>query len=144
MASHPTRVPPVLVRLVRRFHVIHERVVLVTVLTEHVPVVAASQRWTVERMDDRLVRVILRYGFMEVPKVPDALAGALASAGTAVEKDSLLYVLGRETLIVTEAGRMDQITEPVFAFLARNARSVSHDFSIPVEQVVEVGMQLDL
>jgi K+ transporter len=39
---------------------------------------------------------------------------------------------------------MGRLTEPMFAFLSRNARSVTDDFSIPVEQVVELGIQADL
>jgi KUP system potassium uptake protein len=142
MASRALNVPPVLVRLLQRFQVIHEHVILVTVVTEHVPVVPASKRATLEPLGKGLTRVVLRYGFMEVPRVPEALDPVLAELGLGASPPA--YVLGRETLVVTEKGRMGRITEPVFAFLARNARSVTDDFSIPVEQVVELGMQLDL
>ena len=159
MASRSKGVPPVLVRLLSRFAVLHEHVVLVTVLTEHVPTVDASKRLTIEPIGKGLVRVLLRYGFMERPNVPEGLHPALvelglaagstmglrpAEPGSAPCPGAPLYVLGAEHLIVGEKGRMGRLTESVFAFLARNARSVTDDFSLPVEQVVEIGMELDL
>ncbi len=115
--------------------------VLVTVLTEHVPTVDTSKRWSTEPIGKGLVRVLLRYGFMEKPNVPEALRPALAELR--LPAGSPLYVLGREHLVVGPKGRMGWLSERVFAFLARNARSVTDDFSLPVEQVVELGMELD-
>ena len=144
MASHGSGVPPVLARLVRRFHVMHEQVVLVTVVTERVPAVEPSERARSESLGMGLHRVQLRYGFMEEPNVPSSLARALPVLGLDTDVGKLVYILGRETLIVTEKGRMGRITEPVFALLSRNVRGVTDYFSIPPEQVVEVGMQVDL
>jgi KUP system potassium uptake protein len=142
MASRPEKVPPVLVRLWHRFQVVHERVVLVTVVTEHVPVVAASTRSTATPLGKGLTRVVLRYGFMEKPNVPRGLEPVLGELG--IDAASVVYLLGRETPVVGDGGRMGRLTERVFAFLSRNARSVTDDFSIPVERVVELGMQIDL
>ncbi len=144
LASQPCGVPPVLARISGRFGVLHERVVLATVKTEHVPVVAESERVEVERLDKGVSRAIVRYGFMELPVLPLALATALKKLGDATPMDRVLYIIGRETLLVSAKGRMGRITEPVFALLSRNMRSMSDYFSIPPEQVVEVGTQLDL
>jgi KUP system potassium uptake protein len=144
MTANPTGVPPVLHRLVQRFQTMHEQVVLVTVQTEHVPTVSEAARATAEKLGPGLGRVTLRYGFMEVPRVPEALRGALPRLGLTVDLDQLVYILGRETLIVTEKGRMGRITEPVFALLSRNMRNATDDLGIPVAQVVELGMQVDL
>jgi KUP system potassium uptake protein len=144
LASLGQGIPPVLYRLVKRFRVLHEHVVLTTVIAERVPFVAEDKRVQVERLHEGLSRVLLRYGFMEIPVVPVAVARGLAQLGDATPMDKLVYILGRETLVVTEKGRMGRITEPIFALLSRNVRGVSDSFSIPPEQVVEVGMQLDL
>jgi KUP system potassium uptake protein len=144
MAGQTTGVPPVLLRLVKRFCVIHENVVLLTVVTEHVPTVADSQRLTVESLGQGLARAVLHYGFMELPRVPEAVGRAIRELDMPQDPTRLTYIIGRETLIVTRKGRMGRITEPIFALLARNARSVTDDFGIPVEQVVELGMQADL
>jgi KUP system potassium uptake protein len=64
--------------------------------------------------------------------------------GLTVDPRSLIYVLGRETIIVSEKGRMSRITEPLFALLTRNVRSATDDLGLPIAQVVELGMQVDL
>ena len=139
-----TGIPPALVRLVQRFHVVHENLVLLTVVTEHVPLVPDAGRATVEPLGMGVVRVILHYGFMQVPRVPAALAPTLAQHGIVRDPGEIVYIIGRETLVVTRRGPMGRLTEPLFAFLARNARSTTDHLCIPVEQVVEVGIQLDL
>ena len=73
--------------------------------------------------------------------------GARTNVGKARNRGALgeiAYIMGRETLVATRHGHMGRLTEPMFAFLARNARSTTDHFSIPVGQVVEVGIQLDL
>ena len=144
LSDNPTGVPPALVRLVQRFHVVHQHVVLLTVVTEHVPFVPNSGRATVEPLGGGLVRVLLHYGFMQVPRVPASLGPTLAKHGIAADPGQIVYIIGRETLVANRQGHMGRLTEPLFAFLARNARSTTDHFSIPVEQVVEVGVQLDL
>jgi KUP system potassium uptake protein len=81
---------------------------------------------------------------MQLPRVPTALGPALAKLGIPRDPGGLVYIIGRETLVVNQQGRMGWITEPLFALLARNARSMTYDFSLPAEQVVELGIQLDL
>ena len=144
LSASATGVPPALVRLVQRFHVAHQHVALLTVVTEHVPHVSNSGRATVEQLGGGLVRVLLHYGFMQVPRVPAALGPTLAKHGIAGAPSEIAYIMGRETLVAARHGHMGRLTEPLFAFLARNARSTTDHFSIPVEQVVEVGIQLDL
>jgi KUP system potassium uptake protein len=117
---------------------------LLTVVTEHVPFVPNSGRATVEPLGEGLVRVLLHYGFMQVPRVPASLGPTLAKHGIVENPGEIAYIIGRETLVATRQGHMGRLTELLFAFLARNARSTTDHFSIPVEQVVEVGVQLNL
>jgi KUP system potassium uptake protein len=144
MSAQSSGVPAVLERLVKRFRVMHERVVVVTVVTEHVPFVPHERRVSTESVGEGIWRVLLHYGFMQVPHVPWALAEAFAELGMPEEQRRASYLIGRETLVVTKRGRMGRLTEPMFALLSRNARSVTDHFSIPVERVVELGIQADL
>jgi len=144
LSAEATGVPPALVRLAQRFHVVHQHVILLTVVTEHVPLVPDSGRVIVEPLSRGLVRVVLHFGFMQVPRVPVALGPTLEKHGIAGDPSQIVYIIGRETLVVTRQGHMGRVTESLFALLARNARSTTDHFSIPVEQVVEVGVQLDL
>ena len=144
LASQNAGIPPVLTTLVKRFRVLHEHVVLATILTEHVPEVNPAKRHHVERISPDLVRVILHYGYMETPDVPNALARALRDLDIHVTNDNITYFLGRETLIAGPDGQMHGILEAMFLMLSRNVRSASDYFALPADQVVEIGIQLDL
>jgi KUP system potassium uptake protein len=88
--------------------------------------------------------VIMRFGFMENPMVPRGLAEAVALSGLAIDLDDLTYYVGRETLLATEAGKMGRVAESLFAFLSRNAAGADRHFAIPPQQVMEIGIQIDL
>jgi KUP system potassium uptake protein len=140
LSSNPEGTPPVLFMHARRIRALREKLVLLTVTTEHVPHVDAKDRITVEDLGKGVFRVIVRGGFMEKPHVPRLLA----KANLPVDLDDATYFLGRETFVAGKGGKMGVVTESLFAFLSRNARSATSWFGIPPEQVVEVGMQIDL
>lgn len=144
MASHADSAPPVLTTVLRRFQVAHERVVLLTVTTEHVPEVPADERAEATDLGDGLVRVVLRFGFMEEPDVPRGLAKAFEALGWDASAGEARYFLGRETLVATDKGRMGRRREAFFAWMSRNARSATDHFRLPPDQVTEIGAQLDL
>ena len=102
--------------------------------------VELSERVTVEDLGYGATRVIIHTGYMERPHVP----AILAKAHLNVDRTEPTYFLGRETFVVGKGGNMGVLSEGLFAFLSRNAKSPTSWFSIPPEQVIEVGMQLDL
>ncbi|MGH7294132.1 MAG: KUP/HAK/KT family potassium transporter, partial [Polyangiaceae bacterium] len=140
MSSNPDYAPPVLTMMCRRVKSLREKLVLLTVITEHVPMVDPDARTTVEALGNGVTRVVVRTGFMETPHVP----AILAKADLGIDLSDVPYFLGRETFVVGKGGRMGVVSEGLFSFLSRNAKSATSWFSIPPEQVVEIGMQLDL
>ena len=140
LSSNPESTPFVLSTQARRIRALREHLVLVTVTTEHVPHVEAKDRFAVEDLGKGVLRVIVRSGFMEKPDVPRVLA----KAGLPVDLHDATYFLGRETFLVGKGGKMGVFSEGLFAFLSKNARSPTSWFSIPPDQVIEIGMQLDL
>jgi KUP system potassium uptake protein len=140
LSSNPELTPPVLSMMCRRVRSLRENIVLLTVVTEHVPFIEADDRTTVEPLGNGATRVVIRTGFMETPHVPMVLA----KANLGIDLSDAPYFLGRETFVVGKGGRMGVLSEGLFAFLSRNAKSPTSWFSIPPEQVVEIGMQLDL
>jgi KUP system potassium uptake protein len=148
MCSLSQGVPPVLAHHTSRLGVLHEKVVLLTILFAHQPTVTASERATQEDLGRGFVRVIANYGFMETPDVPELLGdlGILTETQRKDERSTRLvtYFLGRETFLGTKRGKMGPVTERIFAFLNRNAQSATAYFAIPPEQVIEVGYQIDL
>jgi len=144
MASMADGVPPVLVHHVERLGVVPKSVVLLTIAFEHVPYVDDARRVVVDPLGKGFVRVVGRYGFMENADVPALLARAAGDASFAPDLDDLTYFLGRETFVASEKGKMGPLSEGLFALLSRNSRSATAYFSIPPEQVMEIGTQIDL
>lgn len=144
LASRVSGVPPLMMHQVQRLHVIHETVLLVTLIIEHVPYVPARERLEVATLDKGFYRVVGHYGFMETLNLPVLVADAVRAAALQVNLRQVTYFIGRETFLATAAGRMGRWSESLFAFLSRNARSASSYFCLPPEQVMEIGAQIDL
>jgi KUP system potassium uptake protein len=144
LASASRGVPPVMVHHVDRIKVLAEKVVLVTIEFEHVPFVDASERVKSESIGHGFFRLIAHYGFMDQPDVPALLRAAKEENDLPIDLEGATYFLGRETFLATSAGRMGAVSETLFAFLSRNAKSATVYFAIPPQQVVELGTQIDL
>jgi KUP system potassium uptake protein len=143
MTATAESIPPVLLNVVRRFRVLHRTVLLTTVTTEEVPHVT-GERVAIEPLGSGLHRVTLRYGFMDEPKVHQALSAVVPEFDANTPLDAVTYVFGHERIIPSRAGRMGVIAETIFAALSRNAANPSDFFDLPPAQVVEVGGRIDL
>ena len=143
MASNPQGTPPVLRHHFTHNKVLHEQVVLLSVLNERVPEIPPEERVAVVDMGHGFYRVTARYGFMQTPNVPSVLA-ACTDHGLAVDLRHTSYFLGRETLLPTGRSRMMKWRKGLFAFVSRNARPATSYFGLPPGRVVELGMQIDL
>jgi len=143
MSSNPNGVPAILLHHFKHNQVLHERMVLLTVLGLHVPEVRAEDRVRVEKLEHGFHRVTIRYGFMQSPEVPRAL-GECARLGLVMPPERTSYFLGRETLLTTGKSGLARWRKALFAFLARNARSATSFFGIPPNRVVEMGAQIEL
>jgi KUP system potassium uptake protein len=106
--------------------------------------VPVEWRYELTALGDGVYRLIVRYGFMEHPKVPQVLAEACARHKLELDLHDVTYYLGRDSLLATKEGRMGRIAESFFAYLARNAVAADRHFGIPPRQVVEIGLQIDL
>ena len=142
MSSNANGVPPILLHHFKHNQVLHERVVLLTVAGLHVPEVPENERVTVEELAHGFYRVTIRYGFMQSPDVPRALASCKRQ-GLDMIPERTSYYLGRETLLPTGRARMSRWRKTLFAFISRNARPATAYFGLPPNRVVELGMQLD-
>jgi KUP system potassium uptake protein len=136
-------VPPALLHNIKHNKVLHQKVVLLTVLTEEVPRVEAGNRLEVEDLGQGFFRVGGRYGFMEEPDVPRLLKAA-AVHGLEVDPAHTSYFLGRERLLATSRPGMALWREHLFAILSRNAMGATAYFHLPTNRVVELGAQIEL
>lgn len=144
IAPSRNHVPPILVHFAERCRSLHEHVILLTVCTEVIPKLPPDERCEITDLGDGFWRVVLHFGYMEHPRVVDALRSALADAHLPVDPDEVTYYVGRETVISTKTSKLGKLAENIFSYLQRNAVDVVKTFGLPPRQVVEIGTQVDL
>ena len=136
-------VPPVLVHHFQRSGVMHEQVVLLTIEMLEIPFVEPRRRLAETELGGGFFRVVARFGYAETPNVP-AVLEACAIMGMVCDFDRITYVVGRDALRLRHQHGPLSIPRRIFAFLSRNQASALSYFSMPVDRVIEIGMQLEL
>lgn len=138
-------IPPALLHNLKHNKVIHERVVILTVSMEEVPLVSADRRVETIELAPGFQRLVLRFGFMEETNIPKTLAQARTDQlGFFYEPMSISYFLSRETIIPSNAPGMALWREHLFAWMARSATGAMDFFHLPSNRVVELGSQVEI
>jgi KUP system potassium uptake protein len=143
MAGNRHGTPPVLLHNLKWNKILHERVILLTIVTEEISHVPADDRIEVHHITDGMYRVIAHYGFMESPDV-QAILAQCATEGLEVNLPEVAFFLSREQLIATRRPGMAIWRERLFALMSRNAQGPVNYFNLPPNQVIEVGIQVEL
>jgi KUP system potassium uptake protein len=155
MTSDATVAPPVLLHHLKHNKVLHERVLIMSVVSQEIPTVPDDERIDLRPHGMGFYTLIASYGFMESPNVPAVLA-ALKPLGLEVKVMETTFYLGRETLIptvVTGARRkvlagkglwMSLWRKKLFVLMTNNARSATAFFRLPPNRVVELGAQVQI
>ena len=158
LTSDATGAPPVLLHHLKHNKVLHEKVMLMSVVGEEIPIVDPEDRVECRELGNGFYQVIAHYGFMESPDIPSVLQ-TLGKAGgngrpVAVKVMETSFYLGRETLIATRNARlpssdgapaqhkMSLWRKKLFILMTRNARSATAFFGLPPNRVVELGAQI--
>jgi KUP system potassium uptake protein len=146
LASAANGVPLALTQFVKHNHVLHQRVLLVTVLIDEAPRIADEDRAEIVEVIPGITRVILHFGFMQYPTMADGLKLACAQGKLpGIDLSDVTYYIGRETIIPSEdIPGMWLWRETVFAFLQRNAERTAAFFGVPAGQVVEFGTEIEI
>jgi KUP system potassium uptake protein len=143
MSSDSWGVPVPLLHNLKHNKVLHENIAFLTIKTKEVPFVPKEERVQIETLAPNLYRLVALYGFMEMPKIKHILEAA-REAGIPFHATDTTFVLGRETLIPTGDASLPIWRERIFAFMARNAERPTVFYKIPPNQVIEVGIQLEI
>lgn len=143
LTSRVDVVPHALLHNLLHNQVLHERVMLLTVLYEDRPRVPLAERFELDAYDQGFYRVRLRFGFLEAPDIPQALA-QLSDKGLDCPPMQTTYFLSRETVIPSERIGMAMWRERLFAVLQKNAGSSLGFFRLPVNRVIELGTQVEI
>jgi KUP system potassium uptake protein len=143
MTISPVGTPSALLHHLKHSHVLHEQVVLLSIRPADVPFVSQSERLTAEELGQGFYRIVAYYGFMETPNVPEIMSMA-PRFGLTADPATITYFLSRETLITTGDSDMMHWRKELFAFMSRNAQAATNFFHIPIDRVVELGIQIEL
>lgn len=143
MSSDTWGVPIPLLHNLKHNKVLHETVGILTIRTKEIPHVAKKDRVEIEEVGEGLYRIIAYYGFMETPKIKHILE-ACREKGIHFTLAETTFVLGRETILPTRIGQMPLWREWLFAIMSRNAERPTAFFKIPPNQVIEVGIQVEI
>jgi len=136
-------VPHALLHNLNHNKVLHERIVLLTVLTEEVPRVPDEERVEVTPLSGDFFRVVVKYGFKDEPDIPAALVLA-KSQGLEFKMMETSFFLSRQTLVPKLGKDMALWREKIFALMSRNASSATGFFNIPANRVVELGTRVEM
>ena len=143
MTSSPHGVPHALLHNLKHNKVLHERVILLTVKIEDVPYIDQTKRLNLEDLGQGFWRLVVRYGFMDDPDVPAALART-TECGPSFKMMETSFFLARQTLIASSRPGMAIWREKLFAWMLRNAESAMEFFRLPSNRVVELGSQVEI
>ena len=143
MTSTPDGVPHALLHNLKHNKVLHERVLLLTVKIVDMPYVEEDTRCRLEDLGEGFHRLIVKYGFMQEPDVPAALA-RLTGCGPAFKMMDTSFFLARQTLLASSRPGMAIWREKLFAWMLRNAESAMEFFRLPTNRVVELGSQVEI
>jgi KUP system potassium uptake protein len=141
LTSTPEIAPSALMHNLKHNKVLHERVVILSVVTGDTPRIPANKRYEIEKLSDDFTRVTLRYGYMESPRVPAALA-LLRKTGLKFDIMTTSFFLGRWTIKPAPNSGMPVWQDKLFIAMARQAANATDFFSIPSDRVVELGAQV--
>lgn len=143
LSARQDAVPHALLHNLLHNQVLHERVVLLTTMTEDSPRVPAERRFQVDYYGEGFYRVVLHFGFMEEPNVPNALRLSHLE-DLDFSPMHTTYFLSRETVIPSKGIGMAHWREALFAFLLKNANSSMAYFQLPANRVIELGTQVEI
>ncbi len=136
-------VPVPLLHNLKHNKVMHSQIAILTIKTLEVPFVNKRDRVQIEPLAPQFYRIIANYGFTEIPKIKHILE-ACRERGMPFPIQETTFVLGRETILPTGDPTLSVWREKIFAFMARNAERPTAFFKIPPNQVIEVGIQVEI
>jgi KUP system potassium uptake protein len=141
LTSDPDVAPVALMHNLKHNKVLHEKNIILTVLTGETPRVPESDRIRIEPVSDDFKKLVITYGFMESPNVPKAL-GLCRKHGLKFDIMATSFFLGRRSVVPASQSGMPLWQDKVYIFLIRNAANPTDFFRIPPGRVVELGTQV--
>lgn len=143
MTSSAVGVPHALLHNLKHNKVLHERIMILTVVIDEVPYVDDEDRLEVRDLGSDFYRLVIRYGFMQELDVPGVLK-TVENCGPKLKMMDTSFFLARQTLLASDRPGMAIWREKLFAWMLRNAETAMEFFKLPTNRVVELGSQVEI
>ena len=143
LTSDPDSAPTALLHSLKHYHVLHEKNVILTIAGEEQPHVPESERIEIEEINQLFMKVKMRFGYMEQPNIPKALA-VCRKQGWKFDIMTTSFFLSRRSLKASRGSGMPFWQDKLYIALAKNASDATAYFQIPTGRVVEIGTQIIL
>jgi KUP system potassium uptake protein len=135
---------PMLLRHLEHNRVLHEKVVLLTFVSDRRPRVPFGERYSVRRLGHGFYRIQVRLGFMQKPDIPRSLLNC-NRLGFDADLKHRNYYIAHETIVRREASSaMGPMSFPIFSFLNRISSRAPDFFKIPHDAIIEVGFRVEI
>ena len=143
MTTAPKGVPPALLHNLKHNKVLHDRIMILTVMIDEVPYVSDEDRIGVVDLGSNFYRIFVRYGFMQEIDIP-AVLKKVENCGPKLKMMETSFFLSRQTLLASDRPGMALWREHLFSWMMRNAESAMDFFKLPTNRVVELGSQVEI
>lgn len=143
MAINKEIAPYSLVNNLKHNNVIHEKIGILTILTENVPEVKKEDKVQVQELKSNFYRLTAHYGFMEIPDVLEILKLA-EEQGFKTDVNETSFFLGKEFIVPSGNNKMFYASKKLFKLLTSNSQSAMDFFKIPQDRVIEIGGQVKI
>jgi KUP system potassium uptake protein len=143
LTHDPAATPAALLQNLKHQRVLHECVALLTFTTVDFPYVQVRERVKLELLGPGFTRIVARHGFMQTPKILGVLELA-RQQGFNFDPARTTFFLGHETILASSRPAMAIWRQKIFGFLQRNAQRATTYYQIPPDQVIEVGLQVEI
>lgn len=143
LTSSLDHTPGALVRNVKHNRVLHQRVIVLTVVTDHVPRCDEKERLEIEPLSNGFFRLVAHFGFMEIPSLR-AITDAAQRRDFPLDTDQTTFFLSGQTLAITAGKGLARWREGVFIFMSRNAQKPSAFLRMPPDRTIEIDWQVEI
>jgi len=143
MSRRADGIPTSLLHNLKHNKVVHKHVILLSVIVEEIARLPETERIHWEDLGQGVFRLVLRFGYMDETNLPAILA-SIENPPVPLQPMMTSYFLGRETLLATRKPGMALWRERLFAWMMRNATGAATYFSLPSNQVIELGAQIEM
>jgi KUP system potassium uptake protein len=143
MTARVDNVPAALLHNMKHNKVLHERNVLMTVRTEGLPRLPEAERLEIHHFDRNFHTVTIRYGFLDDPDIPRALA-LCRVGGFRFNLMETSFFVGREKIVAKRRFGLAAPFRYLFVMLSNMALDATEFFRIPINRIVELGGQAEI